>query len=99
MGEMMKKTDENNYFCMIFWPIFGILFYLVSYLISNDFPVIQVIFVKLGHVTTLAWVGYWISRRAIGRLDRHNSTATVNGEYFARAIIIGATMIAGSLGL
>ena len=91
---MSKALDRMR---MITWFIFGLALYLASWFAGNDHPFMQTILYKTGHVTTLAWVGYWIARHAIGRIGL-NSKPT-DGEYLARAIIVAGVIIAGSLGL
>lgn len=80
---------------MLVWLLVGLALYFASFQIGSEHPAWQTVTYKLGHVTTLAWVGYWISRQALGRIYMH---ATVS-ERTARAILIGAVIIAGSLGL
>jgi hypothetical protein len=82
-------------FRMAAWLAFGIAAYFASIAVGPDNPVIQTTLYKIGHVTTLAWIGYWISRNAIGRLDLTSDT----GDKLGRAIVMGAVIIAGSLGL
>ena len=85
----------KDFLRMAVWLIAGLAMYTVSALVSNEHPAAQTVFYKLGHVTTLAWFGYWISRQAIGRLRGESA----GSEYIARGILIAGVMIAGSLGL
>lgn len=87
----MKKDQLR----MLAWLLTGVMLYVTSIAIGIDYPAAQTVFYKLGHVTTLAWTGYWISRHAIGRLN-DSSNAT---ERLARAVLIGSVIIAGSMGL
>ncbi len=80
---------------MLAWLVVGLAMYAVSIAIGIDYPAAQTVAYKLGHVTTLAWVGYWIARHAIGRLV-DNSLPT---DRLARAVLIGSVIIAGSMGL
>jgi hypothetical protein len=80
---------------MAFWLLAGVLCYALSLVVGPDNPVIQTTLYKIGHVTTLAWIGYWISRNAIGRLDLTSD----QGDKLGRALVMGAVIIAGSLGL
>lgn len=82
-------------FRMFAWLVLGILLYTASHIAGQDLPQLQTILYKLGHVTTLAWVGYWISRNALGRID----LTTCSTQYLARAILIAGVVIAGSIGL
>lgn len=81
---------------MAVWLLFGLAFYIAVFLIDGSrFPTVQVTLQKLGHVTTFAWVGYWISRNALGRVN----AASPTNDRIARALIIGAVIIAGLTGL
>ncbi|WP_124646237.1 hypothetical protein [Burkholderia sp. Bp8990] len=82
-------------FRMVAWLIAGLLAYFASSYVGPSNPILQTTLYKIGHVTTLAWIGYWISRNAIGRLDVTSDT----GDKLGRAIVLGAVILAGSLGL
>lgn len=80
---------------MIGWLVAGLVLYALAYLTGNAYPAVQTVFYKLGHVTTLAWVGYWISRQMLGRIDQDSSSL----DSIARAILAGCVILAGSMGL
>jgi RimJ/RimL family protein N-acetyltransferase len=80
---------------MISWLALGIALYAVSIIAGPERPLIQTTLYKFGHVTTLAFIGYWISRHALGRVSADPSLGNILG----RAIVMGAVVIAGSLGL
>lgn len=80
---------------MLAWLLIGLSLYLAAALIGADSPAVQTVAYKLGHVTTLAWVGYWISRQAVGRIYDSSHPQ----DRMARAIVIAGVIIAGSLGL
>lgn len=88
-------TTILDKFRMAIWLAFGIVAYLLSLYVGPANPIIQTTLYKVGHVTTLAWIGYWISRNAIGRLDLTSD----QGDKLGRALVMGAVIIAGSLGL
>jgi hypothetical protein len=90
----MKATILDK-FRMAIWLAFGLAAYAASLFIGPGNPIIQTTLYKIGHVTTLAWIGYWISRNAIGRLDLTSD----QGDKLGRALVMGAVIIAGSLGL
>lgn len=88
----MKYQDFTR---MTAWLAAGLALYAAALITGPEHPAVQTVFYKLGHVTTLAWVGYWISRQAVGRLDtKPNPT-----DRLARAVLVGAVIIAGSMGL
>lgn len=89
---MEKISDLSR---MIIWLVIGLTLYFASYAVGPGLPTVQTVCYKLGHVTTLAWVGYWIARQVLGRVEQHSPAA----EKTARAIIIGCVILAGSMGL
>lgn len=96
----MPRTTPTHYpqdrLRMAVWLLAGLAFYAAVLLIDGTrFPTVQVTLQKLGHVTTFAWVGYWISRQALGRIGIHSS----NLDRLARAVIIAGVIIAGLTGL
>lgn len=93
----MTNTTQSqaNRTRMIVWLLAGLLMYAAAVLISEAYPAVQTVFYKLGHVTTLAWVGYWISRQGIGRIDETSDPIKLQ----ARAILMAGIIIAGSMGL
>lgn len=88
----MSTTDKLR---MIAWLLIGLALYAASTLAGIDNPQLQTILHKLGHVTTLAWVGYWISRNALGRITDRSG----GNERIARAIVIAGAILGGSMGL
>lgn len=92
---MLDRIREADPFRMISWLIAALVLYGASRLIGPSDPQLQVALYKYGHVTGLAWCGYWIARTALGRIDYLSD----HDELMARAIVIGAAIIGGSLGL
>lgn len=81
---------------MWLWLAIGVALYATSIgLVGLNSPAVQTIFYKIGHVTTLAWVGYWISRQALGRVTGSSSPT----DRLARAVVIAGVIMAGSMGL
>lgn len=92
----MMPIEQNDWTRMIAWFGIGVALYMLSVL-AAPFPPAQVIFYKAGHVTTLAWIGYWVARGALGRLNVDSDSHPV--EYVARAILMGCVILGGSMGL
>ena len=93
---MPRNPIQSDRLRMFAWPLFGIAFYVAVLLVDGaQYPTVQVTLQKLGHVTTFAFVGYWISRQALGRI---NSTSPTN-DRIARAIVIAGVILAGLTGL
>ncbi len=80
---------------MALWLVAGLIFYTCAVVVGASYPAIQTVLYKMGHVTTLAWVGYWIARQALGRID----VASDPTDRVARAVLVGAIILAGSMGL
>lgn len=89
----MNKIFDK--FRMLIWLLLGLALYAASHLIGAENPAWQTVAYKLGHVTTLAWFGYWISRMAVGRINHISDP----GDRLSRAVIVAGVIIAGSLGL
>lgn len=89
---LAKLSDKAR---MVIWLLFGIAAYAASLYAGPANPVIQTTLYKIGHVTTLAWIGYWIARHSLGRI----STGSTPQDRIGRALLVGAVIVAGSLGL
>lgn len=95
MKQAIERFREADPFRMISWLIAALVLYGASRIVGNDDPQTQVTLYKYAHVTGLAWVGYWIARTALGRVDYMSD----QDELQARALIMAGAMLAGSLGL
>ncbi|NSX14969.1 hypothetical protein HTY52_12875 [Cupriavidus taiwanensis] len=96
MPRFPKSYALQDRLRMAVWLLFGLAFYIAVLLIDGSrFPTVQVTLQKLGHVTTFAWVGYWIARNALGRVNATSPTQ----DRLARAVIIAGVIIAGLTGL
>lgn len=80
---------------MIGWLPAGLSLYLLAVFVPDPYPAVQTVLYKLGHVTTLSWVGYWISRQALGRIVDSSSPT----DRLARAVLMAGVIVAGSMGL
>lgn len=89
----MKITNDIQR--MAAWLALGLAAYACAAMIGPELPAIQTVFWKIGHVTTLAWVGYWVGRQALGRLEFGASGL----DRLARAVIMAGVIMAGSMGL
>lgn len=82
---------------MLGWLVWAVLFYAVSVHLRNQGlePQMQVLFWKLGNMTSAAYAGYWLDRRAFARVDGSSDS----NEQLRRAIVMAAAMISVGLGL
>lgn len=80
---------------MAAWLLAALGCYGIAAVLGTDHPLAQTVAYKAGHVTMLAWVGYWIARNSLGRITDDTSSHRV----VARSVLMGAVIIAGSLGL
>lgn len=99
MPDIIFKIQSADLFRMVGWLLAGLALYGASIYIGADYPQAQVILQKLGNVTAFSWVGYWIARQALGRVDERYRTPTEPGRVTARALVIAAAILAGALGL
>lgn len=98
MSELLWRIEHAGLARMLVWLLAGVSLYATSAYIGPSYPQAQVIFQKLGNVTTFAWVGYWVARGALGRVDV-TAYPTDARRVMARAIVVGAAIVAGALGL
>jgi hypothetical protein len=85
------------------WLIAGIALYWLSIHLGSvvaasgtpAYPQAQVIAQKLANATVFAWLGYWLARGALGRIDN----ASHPMQYVARGILIAGIVLAGATGL
>lgn len=89
---------DAHLFRMAGWLLAGLCLYASSVQVGAAYPQWQVILQKLGNVTMFSWVGYWIARQALGRVDL-TITTTDGSRVLARAVVVGAAILAGALGL
>lgn len=86
---------QENVARMGAWLLAALVCYAASIAAGTENPQLQLVLWKSGHVTLLAWIGYWISRQALGRVwDDTDGLRVV-----ARAVLIGCVILAGSLGV
>ena len=78
---------------MFQWLIMAAVFYGLALLVSQ--PQLQTGLWKAGHITSGAFIGYWIDRHLYGRLAYND----VGARVIARAVIIGAAIFGMALGL
>lgn len=104
MFEHAKRYFANvQMFRMVGWLGMGVFFYAASISVGTDRPQVQLALWKLGNVTMFAFVGYWIARRAIGRLRAiydgkyaNSEALIISASILARAIVIGASILAAN---
>jgi len=111
MTDRLQQLTNLEPFRMTIWLLAGLLCYAASMGLGSDYPQAQVIMQKAGNVTLFSWIGYLISRNALGRLDHERAfqeLATTNAmlmailtgcAYIARAILMGFSIYAGAVGL
>ena len=93
IDKMQAFATRMDLFRMAGWLVMGMFFYSCSILVGSDRPQLQLALWKLGNVTMFAFVGYWLARRAIGRLK-----VTMDGRYTqSEAMIIAANVVARAL--
>lgn len=99
MPDIIFKIQSADLFRMVGWLLAGLALYAASMYTGTEFPQAQVILQKLGNVTTFSWVGYWVARQALGRVDEDYAPLSDPGRVIARGIVVSAAILAGALGL
>lgn len=80
---------------MIEWALAAAMFYSLAMLVGSDYPQLQTGLWKAGHITSGAFLGYWIDRKLNMRITE---TPTV-GRLAVRAWIVAAAIIGMAFGL
>lgn len=80
---------------MAHWAVFSGLIYLAAMYVAQ--PQLQIVLWKIGHITVAAFVGYWIDRNVFRDSRIHSNSLPM--LQVRRAIIIGAAMLAISMGM
>lgn len=79
---------------MIQWLLIAAVFYGAAMIVQQ--PQAQTGLWKAGHITSGAFLGYWIDRHLFGRYD-HSDINT--NRVLARAIVAGAAILGMAFGL
>lgn len=85
------KIDYREFYRMAHWGIIGalLLWVAVGFDLQDTQPAIQASIYHAANVTIRAWIGYWIARTALGRLNFNDHPQAM----LARAVIIGAVIL------
>lgn len=101
-------------FRLVAWLATGLALYAFAYALAPivalpgnaGLAAVQTAAWKAGHVTVFAWIGYRLAVTALGRVDRIGDDIGLNESdphygqrLVARAIVIGAAVLAGAIGL
>lgn len=86
--------NEKEYFRMFQWLLLAACFYIAAVIVQQ--PQIQTGLWKAGHITSGAFLGYWIDRHLFGR---YTSDPGYTHRVIARAIVVGACIFGMALGL
>ena len=78
---------------MMQWLCLAAAFYALAVLVQQ--PQLQTGLWKAGHITSGAFVGYWIDRGLFGRVDGASS----DGRLITRAIVAAAAILGMAFGL
>jgi hypothetical protein len=80
---------------MFHWLLIAAVLYLAATIVTQ--PQLQIVLWKAGHITVAAFAGYWIDRAAFR--EARLSAKSDPRLQIRRAIVIGAAMLAISMGL
>lgn len=85
---------KREYLRMIQWLWFAAMLYLAAMLATNAQA--QTGLWKAGHITSGAFIGYWIDRNLFGRFT---SDHCYTPRAIARAIVVGCAILGMAFGL
>lgn len=86
----MSKRDKLR---MAHWLMFAAMLYIAA--ICTHQPQLQTGLWKAGHITSGAFLGYWIDRNLFERVTPASSGARLT----ARAVVVAASVIGMAFGL
>lgn len=86
----MRNNDKLR---MVEWILLAIALYVSAMLVSN--PQLQTGLWKAGHITSGAFIGYWIDRQLLGRVVGD----VTQGRIIARAVVVAAAVWGMACGL
>lgn len=83
----------RSFFRMSSWFAAGIALYFITFDfgLQETHPGLQATFYNLANITLRAWVGYWIARHTLGRVQQDGTDQPM--LYVARAVLIGAVIL------
>lgn len=85
----------NSKLRMVAWLMLAVILYVLA-IVLKDMPQVSTGLWKAGHITSGAYLGYWVDRHLYGRVvAAHDS----DGRLLARAIVIAACVIGMAFGL
>jgi len=81
---------------MLPWILLALAFYTISlYIDPVTHPQIQTAFLKAGHITAGAYIGFWLDRHLFGTLTAEATPLRL----VSRAIVVAASIIGMAAGL
>lgn len=86
--------NEKDYTRMIQWLLLAACFYIAAVFVQQ--PQIQTGLWKAGHITSGAYLGYWIDRHLFGR---YTNDMAYTQRTLARAVVVAACVAGMALGL
>ena len=88
------EFDSKDLLRMFHWLLITVVLYGAAVYFTH--PQIQTGLWKAGHITFGAFIGYWIDRQLLCRVDHKH---TSEGRLVARAIVVGAAVLGMAFGL
>lgn len=87
------KPKTRDVLRMTPWLIAGmaLMYVTFDFGLQETRPGLQATIYNLANITLRAWLGYWIARNTLGRLDQFGKGEPMG--YVARAIVIGAVVL------
>jgi len=91
--EKPPTPPARDFFRMVSWLAAGLalMFVTFDFGLQESHPGLQATLYNLANLTLRAWVGYWIARHTLGRVDQDGTDTPM--LYLARAVLIGAVIL------
>lgn len=88
---MIEKLYASLRMSQWLWIALALYFLTFDFGLQESHPGLQATIYNVANITVRAWLGYWIARHTLGRVDQ-------NGEgipmlHLARALLIGAVVL------
>lgn len=84
---------KSEFYRMAHWAAIAVVLYWIAlgFNLQESQPAVQSTVYHAANVTMRAWIGYWIARTALGRMQRNETDPPI--AILARAIVIGAVIL------
>ena len=88
-----RGEGQQELYRMFHWALIAAVLYFIAlgFSLQDTQPAMQSTIYHAASVTLRAWIGYWIARTALGRMNHNETDPPI--AILARAVIIGAVIL------